>query len=110
MIGKGPRFERETVINFNEAEPMASIWTASEIVYRRLRNLGYHPAEDEERHAAFTVPKSVVKVLGPRAKRERTEAQREALRKAQDARKSGRSRSGGIAAANEERARGAEDA
>jgi hypothetical protein len=28
MKGKGPRDERETIINFNEAEPCASIWTA----------------------------------------------------------------------------------
>ncbi|MBI3001324.1 MAG: hypothetical protein HYY46_23165 [Deltaproteobacteria bacterium] len=81
MIGKGPRHERETVINFNEAEPMASVWTASEIVYRKLRKLGYMPSEDEGRHAVFTVPKSVVKVLKLRAKREMTQAQREALRR-----------------------------
>ena len=81
MIGKGPRHERETVIVYNELEAEASVWTASEVVYRRLRKLGYMPSEDEERHAVFTVPKSLVRVLKLRAKREMTQAQREALRR-----------------------------
>ena len=29
MTPKGPRSERETVINFNEEEETATIWTAS---------------------------------------------------------------------------------
>jgi hypothetical protein len=41
MKGKGPKYERETIINFNEESEMASIWTASEVVYRRLMKLGY---------------------------------------------------------------------
>ena len=46
MEGKGPRFERETVITFNETESSASVWTASETVYRRLKKLGYVPTEE----------------------------------------------------------------
>jgi len=37
MEGKGSRFERETVITFNETESSASVWTASETVYRRAQ-------------------------------------------------------------------------
>jgi hypothetical protein len=81
MEGKGQRFERETVITFNDAESSASVWTASEIVYRRLKNLGYVPTRDNERSAVFEVPKAVVRVLKPRPKRELTERQREALKK-----------------------------
>jgi hypothetical protein len=82
MEGKGPRFERETIITFNEAESSASVWTASETVYRRLKNLGYVPTEDNERSAVlFEIPKAVVRVLKPRVKRELTEKQREALKK-----------------------------
>lgn len=80
MTGKGPRHERETVITFNEEEPTASVWTASDVTYRRLKKQGYHPAEDEERHAVFMVPKSLVKVLRLRAKRELSPEHREALR------------------------------
>ena len=46
MKGKGPRDERETVINFNEAEPYASIWTASRPLYRKLLKLGWLEGED----------------------------------------------------------------
>jgi hypothetical protein len=81
MEGRGQRFERETVITFNEAEPTASVWTASETVYRRLNNLGYVPTRDNERSAVFEIPKALVRVLKPRVKRELTERQREALKK-----------------------------
>ena len=36
MKGKGPKQERDTIINFNEDEANATIWTASDPVYRRL--------------------------------------------------------------------------
>jgi hypothetical protein len=78
MKGKGIKLERETIINFNEEDGTASIWTASETVYRRLRKLGYMPSEDGERHAVFTMPKREVKL--PRPKRVVSEAQRERLR------------------------------
>lgn len=35
MKGKGPKHERETIINFNEEGATASISTASDAVYRR---------------------------------------------------------------------------
>jgi hypothetical protein len=60
MKGNGPRFERETIINFNEEEATASIWTASETVYRRLlKRLGRaYLTEDGERHAVFVFPRN----------------------------------------------------
>jgi len=87
MEGKGPRFERETVIKFNEAEPSASLWTASETVYRRLKSLGYIPMQDNERSAVFDVPRGLVKILKRRPKRELTEKQRENIQKAISARR-----------------------
>jgi hypothetical protein len=66
MKGKGPRDERETIINFNEADPYASIWTASEPMYRKLLKLGYEPIEGSDRSATFEVPKRLVSVRKPR--------------------------------------------
>ena len=66
MRGKGPRDERETIINFNEAEPYASIWTASQPMYRKLLKLGYEPIEGSDRSATFEVPKRLVSVRKPR--------------------------------------------
>ena len=66
MKGKGPRDERETIINFNEAEPYASIWTASEPMFRKLLKLGYEPIEGSDRSATFEVPKRLVSVRKPR--------------------------------------------
>lgn len=49
MQGKSIRGERETIINFNEEDATASVWTASETVYRHLMKLGY-----DYRHMAKT--------------------------------------------------------
>ena len=76
MEGKGIRAERETIINFNEEDDEASVWTASETVYRRLIKLGYVPHQDNERSAVFKMPKRDIRL--PRPKRQVTEAQREA--------------------------------
>ena len=77
MTPKGPRSERETVIRFNE-EDTASIWTASDAVYRRLmKRLGrQYLTEDGERHAVFTFPKELISLPRAKAKRVLTEAQR----------------------------------
>src|SRR5215475_13089554 len=69
MTGKGPKHERETIINFNKENDTASIWTASEVVYRRLLKLGYAPSQDRERDIKL-----------PRPKRVMGEAQRERIR------------------------------
>ncbi len=60
MKGKGPRIERETSIVFNEVKGDASIWTASEPMYRKLKKLGFHPVEDRDRSATFQMPKKCV--------------------------------------------------
>ncbi len=62
MKGKSVRQERETVINYNEADASASIWTASERVYRKLMKLGYEPVKDTERSATFEIPKKRVSI------------------------------------------------
>ena len=80
MHGKGPRHERETIIVFNEEGDTASVWTASESVYRQLRKRGYFPAEDNERSASFEIPKRDNKL--PRPKRVLSEKQLTASLKA----------------------------
>ena len=65
MKGQGIKGERETVINYNEADSSASIWTASERVYRRLKKQGYEPVEDTERSATFKIPKKRVSIRKP---------------------------------------------
>ncbi len=62
MKGKGIKRERETVINYNEADASAFIWTASERVYRKLKKLGYEPVKDTERSARFEIPKKRVSI------------------------------------------------
>ena len=66
MKGKGPKLEREMIINFNEVEATASIWTASETMYGKLLKLGYTPTEESDRSATFQVPKKLVGVRKPR--------------------------------------------
>jgi hypothetical protein len=81
MTGKGPKLERETIINWNEGEATASIWTASQTVYRRLlKRLGRaYLTEDGERHAVFIFPIEFIQL--PRPKKRVSEARREAARR-----------------------------
>jgi hypothetical protein len=62
MKGKGPRSERETVINFNEEEETATIWTASGPMDKRLRKLGLEVIEEGGRHTVFKCLKSQAKI------------------------------------------------
>jgi hypothetical protein len=64
MKGKGPRSERETIINFNEDAETATIWTASGVVHQRLmKRLGSaYLAEDSERHSEWKVPKRLIRL------------------------------------------------
>jgi hypothetical protein len=62
MTPKGPRSERETIINFNEEEETATIWTASGPMDKRLRKLGLEVIEEGDRHTVFKCLKSQVKV------------------------------------------------
>jgi len=81
MEGKGQRFERETVITFNEEEAEAAIWTASETIYRRLiKRLGrVYLAEDGERHAVFKFPKEFISLPRLKAQKSLTPTQRAEL-------------------------------
>ena len=62
MKGFGSRLERETIINFNDAEDTATVWTASAVVYRRLKKLGYMPVKDSKHSAKFEVPKRHIRL------------------------------------------------
>ena len=71
MKGSGPKHERETIINFNDEDDTASIWTASETVYRRLmKRLGSeYLTEDGERHAEFKIPVKFIDLPRVKVKR-----------------------------------------
>ena len=72
MKAEGIRQERETIINFNEVDATATVWTASEVIYRRLlKRLGRaYLTEDGERHAVFTFPVNFLDLPRVKAKRE----------------------------------------
>src|SRR5262245_22254397 len=78
MKGSGPKHERETTINFNEEEDIATIWTASLIVYQRLlKRLGRaYLTEDGERHAVFSFPKVLIVLPRYKVKKAITPEQR----------------------------------
>jgi hypothetical protein len=86
MKAKGIRQERETIINFNEAEDTAYVWTASQTVYRALTKKGYSHVQDHGRSASFGIPKSDIRL--PRPKRKLTAAQMRARLNALNSRKS----------------------
>src|SRR5262249_10331970 len=86
MKAKGLRQERETIINFNDAEDSASVWTASQKVYGALKRVGYNPVTDDDRSARFEISKADVRL--PRPKRKLTPGQRKTRIKALNSRKS----------------------
>lgn len=62
MKGMGPREERETVVVLDEAGKTASLWTASEVIYKRMLKRGWVPIQDDERHALFQFPRDSFKL------------------------------------------------
>ena len=81
MKGHGPKYERETIIRFDEDSGSAEIWTASETVYRRLlKRLGRaYLTEDGERHAIFIFPINFLDLPRVKAKKELDPARRSQL-------------------------------
>lgn len=67
MKATGPREERETIVCFDEAGDIASLWTASESVYRKMCKRGWIPVEDIERHARFEFPKEQLRLPRPKS-------------------------------------------
>ena len=106
MEGKGQRFERETVITFNEEEAEAAIWTASETIYRRLiKRLGRaYLAEDSERHAVFKFPKEFISLPRLKAQKSLTPTQRAELasRLSRSPQNVGEKRQSGVSVTNPE--------
>ena len=86
MTGKGPRQARETTITFNEAEDTASVWTASAVMFNKLKRMGYIAAEERDRSASFEIPKRRVTIravdrkLGPEHKKALLDGQRQVAR------------------------------
>lgn len=79
-MSKLSRIERETVINYNQAEDMAVMTTADTVVIRRMKKLAEKNDKITERKLSsefveFTFPKKWVKVRLPR---EMTDEQRQA--------------------------------
>ncbi len=79
------RYEQETIVNFNEEERTASIYTHNKALARKLAKLAQERSEEcrlekttrDGAAVQYTVPKKWVKVSPPKAV---TEAQREAAR------------------------------
>ena len=80
MTPKGPRSERETVINFNEEDDSATIWTASGVIHNRLmkRLSRAYLTEDGDRHSEWKVPNRLIRL--PMAPKPVSENRLEALR------------------------------
>ena len=66
MKANGPKSERETIIVYSEDVATATLWTASESVYRGMLKRGWHPDNDSGRHASFSFPKGALRL--PRQK------------------------------------------
>jgi hypothetical protein len=70
--------ERETVINFNDDEQVASIATRQKRVKTRFQKLGVEPTRKQGDYVCYMVPKSWIKISPPK---QVSENQRKAARK-----------------------------
>lgn len=65
------RYEKETVINYNQAEGTACVYTHDPKLLRRLAQLAsVHPqafilTDQEEKSASYLVPKSCITIRAP---------------------------------------------
>ena len=84
------RYEMETIINFNEEEPTASVYTHNGALRRRLEKLAQEwPGEcrlvrscHDGKAVDYTIPKKWLKVNPPRILSEEEKEQRRASAKA----------------------------
>jgi len=83
-------YERETIINFNESEATASVYTMNRALQNRLKRLAEDRSGDcvlehtskADNAVEYIIPKRWIKISPPRIM---SEAQRAALEKAQRA-------------------------
>lgn len=86
------QYEQETIINFNEADRTASVYTHNRALQRKLRTLAEERPDDcrQEREIEFTLPKAWIRIYPPKKRppltEERKQFLREQLSKARDAR------------------------
>ena len=88
MAGRRSKLEQETIINFNEAEKEASVYTFNPALKRKLIDLAEKRPDEvkpagtlfSEDAVEYLVPKSWIRLYPPRETRELTEEQKEAAR------------------------------
>lgn len=76
------RLERETIINFNEEEETASLYTASEVVYRRMLKRGFVPVDKytmDGRECGWTFEIPRKSIVLPRLPRQMSQEKRLSL-------------------------------
>lgn len=65
------KYERETVVVFNEAEPDAELYTTSQVTMRKMDKLveeypGFSVSKQDEVSKTYTFRKSISKSVNPR--------------------------------------------
>ena len=94
------RYEQETIINFNEAETTASVYTHNSTLRRRLEQLAKDRPEDcrlvkrchDGQAVEYTVPKRWLKVNPPRSTAPLTEEQKQKRREQLERARNGQNR------------------
>lgn len=77
------KLERETVITFNEQDEMATVWSVSPIIVKRLQKMNF---KGESRGASdgryFLIPKKLVIIQKERKQRKTLSPEQVAIRRA----------------------------
>lgn len=63
---KTSRIEQETIINFNQEEDLAELYTASPAVYRRMTKRGFVAERVDSESWIFKMPRQCVKLPSKR--------------------------------------------
>lgn len=94
------RYEQETIINFNEAETTASVYTHNGALRRRLEQLAQDRPEDcrfvktshDGKAVEYTIPKRWLKINPPRSATPLTEEQKQKRREQLERARKGQNR------------------
>ncbi len=85
MTSKLALWEKETIINFNEGEPLVNVYTYNKRWQRRMKEMGIKPIRLEGQAREYEFPKKWLRLPVKPKPRQFTQEQREVARKRMEA-------------------------
>ena len=83
------QYEKETIVNYNESEDTATVYTCSPSLIRKLKKLGYSIVSEDKASFTFKCPKRCISFRSPKKRQSKpmSEETKEKIKKARAERK-----------------------